>query len=364
MINEQRLRETFLALVGFNSPTGQEAEVGEWCAARLREAGLSARRDESGNWIAETKGQVPGTRIFFSGHLDTVAPTDGLRVVEEGGVFRTDGRTILGADDKAALAAILEGVAVLAEANVPHGPLQVIFTVAEETGLVGARALDPEVIRGALGFVLDASGPTGTLITAAPSHEIFEVTYAGRAAHAGFCPEAGVSALEAACRAVAAMPLGRIDAETTANVGVLRGGTANNIVPSEAYVKAEARSRDPEKLQAQVAAMTRAFEEGAAAVGASVIVKRSSCYQGYRFAPEDPPLALAASALRRMGREPAFRPTGGGSDASIFNARGIPTAVLTCGYVDAHAVTEHVSLADMRLAAEWVVAIAQEATQS
>jgi tripeptide aminopeptidase len=157
------------------------------------------------------------------------------------------------------------------------------------------------------------------------------------------------------------MPLGRIDEETTANVGILRGGTANNIIPPEAYVKAEARSRDPRKLAAQVEAMTRAFDEGAAAVGATVEIRRNSCYQGYRFSPEDPPLALAAAALRRLGREPSFRPTGGGSDGSIFNARGIPTAVLTCGYMDAHAVTEHVSLADMRLAAEWVLAIAQEA---
>jgi tripeptide aminopeptidase len=361
MINEQRLRETFLDLVGFNSPPGEETAVGEWCAARLREAGLSARRDDAGNWIAETPGRVAGRRIFFSGHLDTVAPTEGLQVVEEAGVFRTDGRTILGADDKAALAAILEAVTVLGEQEIPHGPLQVIFTVSEEIGLVGARALDPEVIRGGLGFVLDASGPTGTLITAAPSHEIFEVSYTGRAVHAGFCPETGVSALQAACHAVAAMPLGRIDAETTANVGILQGGTANNIIPAQAYIKAEARSRDPKKLAAQVAAMTRAFQEGAAAVGATVEIRRSSCYEAYRFTPEDPPLALAAAALRRLGREPAFRPTGGGSDASIFNARGIPTAVLTCGYMDAHAVTEHVSLADMRLAAEWVVAIAQEA---
>jgi tripeptide aminopeptidase len=361
MINEQRLRETFLTLVGFNSPPKQETALGEWCAARLRDAGLSARRDGAGNWIAESPGRASGKRIFFCGHLDTVAPTEGLQVVEEDGVFRTDGRTILGADDKAALAAILEAVTVLSERSVAHGPLQVVFTVEEETGLNGARSLDPEVIRGALGFVLDASGPTGTLITAAPSHEIFEVTYTGRAAHAGFCPETGVSALQAACRAVASMPLGRIDEETTANVGIVRGGTANNIIPAEAYVKAEARSRDPEKLAAQVAAMTRAFEEGAAAVGAAVTIHRNACYQAYRFAPDDPPLALAAAALRRLGREPAFRPTGGGSDASIFNARGIPTAVLTCGYMDAHAVTEHVSLADMRLAAEWVLAIAQEA---
>jgi tripeptide aminopeptidase len=361
MINDERLRETFLALVAFNSPTGKEAQIGEWCGARLRAAGLDTRRDEAGNWIAESPGQVPGQRIFFSGHLDTVAPTEGLRVVEDGDVFRTDGRTILGADDKAALAAILEAVAVLKERKIPHGPLQVVFTVAEETGLNGARALDPEAIRGALGFVLDASGPTGTLITAAPSHEILEVTYTGRAAHAGFCPETGVSALQAACRAVESMPLGRIDDETTANVGILQGGTANNIIPAEAYVKAEARSRDPEKLAAQVAAMTRAFDAGAAAYGASVVIKRNSCYQGYHFSPDDPPLALAAAALRRLGRVPAFRPTGGGSDASIWNARGIPTAVLTCGYMDAHAVTEHVSLADMRLAAEWVVAIVQEA---
>jgi tripeptide aminopeptidase len=362
MINVARLRETFLALVGFNSPTGQEAAIGEWCAARLRAAGWEARRDAAGNWIAEKAGSVPGgRRIFFSGHFDTVAPTEGLKVVEEDGIFRTDGRTILGADDKAALAAILEAVAVMAEQNVPHGPLQIVFSVGEETGLIGARALDPELIRGATGFVLDASGPTGAIITAAPSHEILDVTFTGRAAHAGFCPETGVSAVEAACRAVASMRLGRIDAETTANVGILRGGTANNIVPAEATIKAEARSRNPAKLAEQVAHMRERFEAGAAEVGATVEIRRGSCYEGYEYTPDDPPLALAAAALRRLGREPAFRPTGGGSDANIFNARSIPSVVLSCGYIDAHAVTEHVALADMELAARWVIAIAQEA---
>lgn len=362
MVNSTRLRETFLTLVGCNSPTGAEEAVGEWCAARLRAARFAARRDAVGNWIAEKEGAVAGAeRLFFSGHLDTVAPTEGLQVVEEEGVFRTDGRTILGADDKAALAAILEAVAVIAEREIAHGPLQVIFSVGEETGLIGAHALDPEVIRGGIGFVLDASGPTGTIITAAPSHEILEATFIGRAAHAGFCPEAGISALQAVSRAVATMRLGRMDDETTANVGIVRGGTANNIVPAEAYLKAEARSRDRQKLVAQVDHMLERLQSGAAEVGATVEIKRRACYDGYQFTPEDRPLALAAAGFRRLGREPAFRPTGGGSDANVFNRRGIPSVVLSCGYMDAHAVTEHVSLADMELSAEWVIAIAQAA---
>ncbi|MBI3909557.1 MAG: M20/M25/M40 family metallo-hydrolase, partial [Armatimonadetes bacterium] len=302
MVQPKRVRQTFLDLVHLNSPPDEEREVRRYCREVLREAGFVCQEDAAGNLIAQRSGPVhTAPRIFFAAHMDTVQPTEGIVVREEGGVFRTDGRTILGADDKAALCEILEGVLILSERKLPHGDLQVVFTVGEEVGLRGAKALAPEVLAGSLGFVLDASGPVGSIITAAPSHEMVEATFTGRAAHAGFEPEAGISALQAAAIAVARMQLGRIDAETTANIGVLQGGTANNIIPETATLRGEARSHDEDRLRTQVEHMRACLEEGARAVGASVDVRTQRIYSAYRLAETDPAPALAARAWTRCG---------------------------------------------------------------
>src|SRR3954447_16304814 len=248
MINETRLRRLFLDLTAINSPPGEEAPVADYCAAALQSAGFATSRDTAGNLIAARGLDREGQPIFLSGHMDTVAPTAGLEVREESGVYRTNGRTILGADDKCAVAAILEAALQIGEWNLSHGPLRILLSVREEVGLMGAMQMDVEPLRGSLGFVLDAAGPTGAIITAAPSHDIFQVTVKGKAAHAGFVPEQGVSAIMAASRGIAGMKLGRIDEETTANIGTIHGGTANNVVPEEVSIIAEARSRNEEKL--------------------------------------------------------------------------------------------------------------------
>jgi tripeptide aminopeptidase len=296
--------------------------------------------------------------------MDTVAPTTGLEVVAEDGVFRTSGRTILGADDKCAVAAMLEAAHQISERDLPHGPLRIVLSVKEEVGLIGAMRMDVSPLRGSLGFVFDAQGPTGSIITAAPSHDIFEVHVKGKAAHAGFVPEEGVSAIEAASRGIASMRLGRIDAETTANVGSIRGGTANNVVPEEVFIKAEARSRTETKLEAQVRHMKERFEAGAAEVGARVSYTGGRAYSGYHHVPDAPVMQLAAEGLRRAGKEPSYCPTGGGSDANVFNNRGIPTVVVTCGYENAHSVNEWVALADMRLNVEWCLGLVEAALDS
>src|SRR5262249_55029790 len=250
-IDSNRLRRLFLELVNFNSPPGQEAEVSAWCAETLRGAGFETRHDDAGNLIARKTGSVAGAPpVFFSGHVDTVQPTEGLVVREVDGVFRTGGTTILGADDKAAVAEILEAMRRLHEMGEAHGDLQVVLSVKEEVGLGGARALAPETIAGSLGFVFDASGAPGRIISSAPSHEHLYLRFRGRAAHSGIDPEDGVSAIEAAARAIASMRLGRVDGETTANVGLIQGGKARNIVPDDVHVHAEARSRDDRKLAA------------------------------------------------------------------------------------------------------------------
>jgi tripeptide aminopeptidase len=363
MLNEARLKRLFLELTAFNSPPGEEGPVGDYCAAALRGAGFETSRDAAGNLVAARGLDRPGQAIFLSGHVDTVAPTAGLEVQEQNGVFRTNGRTILGADDKCAVAAILEAAYQIEERSLPHGPLRIVLSVQEEVGLMGAQQLDLEPLRGSMGFVFDAAGPTGAIITAAPSHDIFEVRIKGKAAHAGFVPEEGVSAICAASRGIAAMRLGRIDAETTANIGIIHGGTANNVVAEECYIKAEARSRDEGKLAAQVRHMREQFEAGAAEVGARVEITGGRAYSGYRHEPDAPAMRLAAEGLRRAGKEPSYRETGGGSDANIFNARGIPSVVVSCGYENAHSVEEYMAFADIRLNALWCLGLVEAAAK-
>lgn len=357
--NAGRLRELFLELAAINSPGGEELPAARYCAEVLRDAGFVVQLDGARNVLAQKGGELGhAPRLFFSAHTDTVQPTDGLVVREEDSVFRTSGDTILGADDKAGLAAILEGMSTLADAGVPHGDLQVVFTTGEEIGLLGAKEVPPAVLAGSTGFVLDASGATGTIITAAPWHENLEVTVTGRAAHAGFAPETGISALQIACRAVDRMRLGRIDEETTANLGTLRGGVAGNVVPEDAALWLEARSRNPASLARQVRHMRRRFEEAAAEFGGTAEVRVHRDYDGYRWNLQDAPVRLAAAGWRlATGTEPGYRPTGGGSDANVFNARGIPAVVLTCGYREAHSVREHLPFADLLDAARWVCGI-------
>jgi tripeptide aminopeptidase len=363
MVNEARLRRLFLELTAFNSPPGAEGPVGDYCAAALESAEFETRRDAVGNLFAARGLDRPGQAIFLSGHVDTVAPTPEIEVREENGVFRTNRRTILGADDKCAVAAILEAAYQIEERALAHGPLRIVLSVQEEVGLVGAQQMDLEPLQGYMGFVFDAAGPTGAIITAAPSHDIFEVRVKGKAAHAGFVPEEGVSAILAASRGIASMRLGRIDAETTANIGVIRGGTANNVVAEECTIKAEARSRDEAKLAEQVRHMRERFEAGAAEVGARVEITGGRAYSGYGHEPDAPVLRLAAEGLRRAGKEPSYHPTGGGSDANIFNARGIPSVVVSCGYENAHSVDEYVAFADIRLNALWCLGLIQAAAE-
>jgi tripeptide aminopeptidase len=363
MINTARLRQTFLDLVSINSPPGRERPVAQRCAELLRDAGFVCQTDAAGNVIAQKSGAVStAPRVFFSSHTDTVQPTEGLVVREVDGVFHTSGTTILGADDKAGLTQILEAMQTLEERQIPHGDLQVILTTGEEVGLLGAKALAPEVIAGSLGFVFDASGMVGSVITAAPTHDMLHVKYTGRAAHAGFAPENGASALQMACRAIDRMRLGRIDPETTANLGTLRGGTANNIVAEHAWLLLEARSRNRDALDAQTRHMRECLEEGARAFGGSVEIDHQREYQGYTWTAEDAVVRIASQAWRKVaGGEPTLRPTGGGSDANVFNARGVPAVVLSCGYVDAHTVHERIPLADLAAGAEWALRIAETA---
>ncbi len=366
MIDAERAKQTFLDLVKINSPSYHERGVADHLKAKLAAMGLEVEEDDAGkqidgdagNVIGFLKGSVAGaTPIFLSCHMDTVEPTDKLNVVFEGDTIKTDGTTILGADDKAGITAVLEGVADIIDRGVPHGDVQIIFSVCEEQGLRGARSLDQSRIQGKLGYVLDTERPVGGLTVSAPTHDRLLVEIHGKAAHAGMSPEQGVSAIVAASNAISKMKLGRIDAETTANIGKIEGGKARNIVPDLVKISAEARSRNNERLDEQIEHMIGLFTQEAEKMGAKAVIDHVRQYLTYRWTAEDEIVKLGMAAAKRIGIEPEFLEGGGGSDANIYNAAGIPTLVVGTGYAGAHAYTEETSVSELAQAAEFVVAL-------
>ena len=372
MIDAERVKQTFLDLVHINCPSRRERWVADYVKARLSSLGFEVEEDgagakidgNAGNVIAFLKGTVPGAvPIFLSCHMDTVEPTESLKVVFEGDTIKTDGTTILGADDRAGIAAVLEGISDVLERDAPYGDIQVIFSVSEEQGLRGAREMDHSRIRAKMGYVFDTERPVAGLTVSAPTNDGVLVEIHGRAAHAGIAPEKGVSAIVAASSAIAKMRLGRIDSETTANIGRIEGGKARNIIPDLVTIGAEARSRNNKKLDEQVRHMTVLFEQEAAKIGAKAVVTTTRQYSTYRWTAEDEVVKLGMTASRRIGIEPVFVEGGGGSDANIYNSIGIPALVVGTGYSGAHSTTEEISVTDLAKTAEFAAALIECAAQ-
>jgi tripeptide aminopeptidase len=357
VIDEKRLLETFLDLVRIDSPSGQEAAIAHVLAEQFRVLGLTATLDGMNNVVARLDG--PGEPVLLAAHTDTVVPGCGIRPVVRDGVVYSDGSTILGADDKSGLAVILEVLRTIAEQRLSHPALEVVATVQEETGLLGAKGLDLTQLRARIGVSFDLGGEPGTIATSAPYHNHVDAVVLGRAAHSGACPEEGVNALLAAARALGRMPLGRIDAETTANFGVVQSGLARNIVPDRVEMIGEARSLDPDKLEAQSQAMADALRSAAAELGAKAEVKIARAYQGYRFDERTPVVRRLMAACRQARVKPMLVPTGGGSDANIFNAAGMQVVNLTTGMQQVHTLTEHIAVGEMVVCAEIALCFAR-----
>jgi tripeptide aminopeptidase len=369
-VNQERLLQTFLTLCRFNTPSRQEKLASEWAAEYLRNIGFHIEFDDAGEKVGGTIGNLiafkPGTLpeatpIFFSAHFDTVEPTPNLEIAVEGDTIHALSDTILGADDKCGMAPILEAMTLLQESGEPHGDIQLLLTICEEIGLVGAKLLDPARIKGRFGFILDSGPPIGSLTHAAPYQNSLRIKIEGHPAHAGASPERGVSAIVAAANAIARMKLGRIDEDTTANIGTIQGGTARNIVPAEVKMIAEARSRVQSKLDAQIAHMKETFETEAARIGAVATVEVIKEYSGYNLTASDPVIRIASAAAEAIGLTPSLRPTGGGSDGNIFNGHGFPSTVLGCGMQKIHTHEEFCTLSDMVKDTEWCVEIVRAA---
>ncbi len=359
MINQQRLVNTFADLVRIDSPSRGEEKVAEMVATRLRALGLNPRQDALHNVVALLDGA--GEPLLLNAHTDSVQPCAGIRplVDEQRGVIHSDGTTILGADDRAGVAAILEALQVIQEQRIPHRPLDVVFTVQEEIGLFGAQGLDMQPLRAKMGVVLDSNGPVGTIIVQSPSHNQLTATITGQAAHAGVEPEKGISAILVAAEAIAAMPLGRIDEQTTANIGTIHGGTARNIVAAKCELVGEARSQRESKLNRQTNAMVRALERAAKRHHAQVDVRVTRAYNQFRFKPRDEVVRRIGDALERVGRTPKLEASGGGSDANVFNAHGIAAVPVSVGYQKIHTTDEFVPIEELVKSAQLVVELAR-----
>lgn len=348
----EELRDLFVRLAGIRSPSREERELADVVTRFLRDVGFEVKEDDSaavtgcacGNLIVRLPGRGEGTPLALCAHLDTVPLDRAPTVVVDDGVVRSDGQTILGADDKAAIAALLMVVRDLAR-EAPAADLEVVFTAGEEIGLQGAKALAPDALSAATVFVLDSEGAPGTVITNAPTLKAVNAEFRGVAAHAGIEPESGRSAVLAAARAVTGMQLGRLDHETTANVGIIQGGSAVNVVPGRCLVRGEVRSRDEAKLAAQLEQVLEAVALAAAETGVDVDVDVHEDYRGYRHAPDALPLRIAAAAMAEMGLEERLIGGGGGSDSNVFNARGLPAVTLGVGFEHVHSPREQITLA-------------------
>jgi tripeptide aminopeptidase len=371
-MNRGRLTDEFLELARISSVSRREGNVAKRLTTILEGMGATVDVDDAGGKIGSDTGNLlarfPGTApdaapFLLCGHMDTVPPADHVRPVVQGDIIRSDGTTVLGGDDKSGIVAILEAVRQLRERQIAHGPIDVLFTICEELGLVGAKHFDVGRLRARTGLILDCDG-VHELITRAPAANRMQFTVHGLEAHAGLAPEQGISAVQVAAEAIAGMRLGRVDAATTANVGRIEGGLASNIIPNRVVMRAETRSLTVEGLQAQTRHMVECFERAAARHRVTVAGREHAARVEARVERDYDPLAVAddtrivrlvRGAAERLAKPFTTRSTGAASDANVFSGRGVEVANLGCGMRQIHTVNEWVDVNDMVATAELLI---------
>lgn len=372
MINRKRMLGEFYELVQIKCSTRAERQVADVLKQKMADLHMEVSEDDAGSKIGGNSGNVfgflPGTvagapTLMLSAHMDCVEPCADIKPVLKDGIITSEGDTILGSDDKAGVAAILEAIRVLKEQNIPHGNVQVVFTIAEEGGLNGSKNMNPSLLKADFGYALDSSGVPGEIINMAPGQNKINITVIGKKAHAGVAPEEGLNAIVLAGKALAAVKEGRIDAETTANIGIIKGGSATNIVPDKVEIVAEARSRNQEKLAAQTEQMRKAFVDTIEAAGGKVEVVIAKAYDPYVLAEDAPVITLARKAAESIGLTATTKGTGGGSDANFFNGYGVPTAVLGTGMSKVHTTDEFIKEEDLYKLGELTVSIIKTTAQ-
>ena len=366
MIHRERILQEFMELVAITSSSRQEREIADVLKRKLTEAGLLVEEDgvgekiggNAGNLIARLPGNVAGAPcLMLSAHMDSVEPCAGIRPQLKDGVITSAGDTILGSDCKSGIVPILESLRQIREQNLPHGEILVVLTVSEEGGLHGARNIDPAKIAADFGYALDGGGAPGIVTSMAPGQNRIEIVVHGKTAHAGLAPEEGLNAIVLAGRALAEIPQGRIDFETTCNVGLIKGGVATNIVPDRVEITAESRSRNLNKL-AQLTdeitgTLTRVVERGGGK--AEIVVKKT--YDPFVLADDSPVVKIAVAAAEALGLASRVEGTGGGSDANFFNIYGVPCAILGTGMSKVHTKEEYIREEDLYRTTEWTLEI-------
>ncbi len=347
MINRDRLVQTFLDLVAIDSPSGHEDAIAAELESRLRALGLDTSPDPHGNVIAILPGT--GDPILLSAHMDTVEPGRGIKPTWDGpDIIRSNGTTILGADNKGGCAVILEAIQSVLEEGRPHRPVEVAISRGEEIGLVGAANMDYSRLSAKVAIVIDSGGPPSSIQGQAPYHYVYDIQVHGRAAHAGLEPEKGVPAITIAAEIIAGLPQGRFDNETTGNVGLVEGGTVRNAVPDFCEIKGEMRSMVEEKVETLVAkskahldAVRKRFSE------ATIEASFHTAYPGYTLTDDDPAARLLYPVLRSLGMEPNPHPVGGGTDGNVFRGKGIAAIVIGRGGYNQHTKDEYLVIPEM-----------------
>jgi len=364
MIGRDRMVAKFINFVQIDSPGKAEREMAEAVQQALVDLGLRPYYDEVGSAIGGNCGnliaRLPATAdglptVMLNAHLDTVAPSQDIRPVIEDDIIRSSGETILGADDKAGVVIILEVLRALVADNAPRGELIALFTVAEEIGLLGAINLDYSQVQADVAYVMDGGPTVGKMTTAAPYANRMVYTVKGKAAHAGVCPEQGINSILAASKGIAKMTLGRMDDESTANIGLIDGGTATNIVPEQTVATGEARSHSLQKLTDQTEHMAQCMREGAEGIGAEVEIEETRSYDGFAIPDSAPAVQWASAAAEALGFVPQTERGGGGSDANIFNAHGISAIIMATGARDPHTLQETLCISEMVDSARWLL---------
>ena len=369
MINTQRLAQRFKALVEIDSLSRQELDVALELEKTLTAMGAIVCYDTAGekvggncsNLVAKFKGTVDVEPVFLSGHMDTVGPGEGIKIRFEDGIFRSDGTTILGADDKSALAIILEVMDVILENKIDYPRVEIIFTVCEEIGLLGAKHFDYSLIDSKFGYILDSTDTHG-IVTKAPAANKIIIKIYGKAAHSGAEPENGVSAIMVASKAISALKLGRIDEETTCNLGTIKGGVATNIVPDFVEIHGEARSHDVGKLKRitdnivnTFYTIAEGFEENSDFPRIEAVVEND--FTNTNISENHRAIKLARKAADNLGITLASKTIGGGADANIFFGKGIVAGVLGTGMTAVHTLNESIAIKDMENSANLVLEI-------
>jgi len=358
--------DLFTELAAIPSPSGEERAVADVVAAYMRDCALDVEEDDAGEKIDATAGNLyarleptaEGTPIFLCAHLDTVPPTGRIQpVVDDDGLVRNAAGTILGADNKASVAVMLEAARRVLSERRPHAGIELLFTPKEEVGLIGARAFDESRLDARIGYVYDQAAPIGDVVLGSPYSQVLEVTFHGRSAHAGMHPEEGRNAIAAAARAIADLRLGQVDEQSTANVGLIEGGVALNIVPDACTFFAEARSHEEARLAELVQEMLESISFAAETSECRADVESRRSYRGYRFKRGDDVVRIASDALARTRFEPNFILSGGAADANIFNERGLQCLNMANGAIDIHTPDERIAVEDLEAMVDVTLAL-------